>query len=188
ADSSAYLRDIRAEPQVWSDRSRLFVHAILRDLVELRVGSFLLFERLRELLVVLGEAEHFGEGCGGAIAGDLVMLDALRGGDDGRIAYVGLLGFLDDILAFGDQAAHRFTDYASHSLIVPLQDFLDSVALPHRLLQMLFERLLELRMLRFLSHLRERLDELIFSVIKVSELVYVQVLQVLHSGVPPLLC
>ena len=35
-------------------------------------------------------AEMLGEGADGAVAGDLVVLDALRGGDQGRVADVGI--------------------------------------------------------------------------------------------------
>ena len=64
--------------------------------------------RMRGFLV----AELLGEGADGAVAGDLVVLDALGCGDQGRVADVRVPARLDRLLALGDQPLHRLAGLA----------------------------------------------------------------------------
>src|SRR5205085_2148724 len=75
----------------------------------------------------VAEVEFAGERLRRAVGGDLVMLDALRGGDQrgvlrGRVA-VGL----DDLFALGDQPLHRLADLAGGALAHLAEDLLQPV-------------------------------------------------------------
>src|SRR4030095_12804175 len=60
-------------------------NGVQRDGGELFVGSRLFVQRLLEQLRDLGVAEVLGEGPGGAVGGNLVVLDALGGANEGGV-------------------------------------------------------------------------------------------------------
>src|SRR5262249_11169507 len=62
-----------------------------------------LLEDARDLIL----PELLGEGPDRAVAGDLVVLDALRGGDQGGVADLGVAAGVHRLVALGDQPLHR---------------------------------------------------------------------------------
>src|SRR5206468_4318059 len=82
------------------------VHHALGYIRELLIRLTLFVERLLQQVGVLREAERGGEGADGAVAGDLVVLHALRGGDHRGVESIAVLVLLEDLIAFGQQAFH----------------------------------------------------------------------------------
>src|SRR5688500_5453103 len=77
------------------------------ELGQLLVRRLLLVERAAEDLLVAAAAQQLGVGADGAVAGDLVVLDALGRGDQAGVADVRIGLRVDDLLAFLDQPGHR---------------------------------------------------------------------------------
>src|SRR5512140_3644867 len=82
------------------------VDAGFGDRGEELVGIAFLVERLLEKVCLLVVAEGARVGTDASVAGHLVVLDVLRGGDQPRVEDVGIGPFLDEALRFLDQPFH----------------------------------------------------------------------------------
>src|SRR5207237_6165932 len=90
---------------------RLLVHTGTKepaggDAREQLVGLSLLVERRVQQLLPAVVAELVSQRAGGAVAGDLVVLDALGGGDQRRVEGVRVALGADDVVALLDQPLH----------------------------------------------------------------------------------
>src|SRR5579864_5159842 len=155
----------------------------LGKLGELVVGLFLLLEGLLEHLHGLLGAEDLRVGADGAVGGNLVMLDTLRGGDQPGIDHVGIALRLDHLLAFLDQAFHAVAGLALRPLAERAEQPLQAGDVLAGLAEMLIERILETGVMSRLDHLRQRIDQLSLGVEEVAELFEVEIFQGLHLHV-----
>src|SRR5690606_26856635 len=138
---------LRSLPEAGRSRGllqRLLVDRTRRELVQLLVGGLLLGQGLAEQVRNLVIAESLGEGMQRAVAGDLVMLDLLRSYDEGAIEHLRILDLFHLLLGFLDQAFHGFTLLATAALVEELEDLFEPVNLPLGLLEVHFDRLLQL--------------------------------------------
>src|SRR5688572_23341295 len=67
---------------------RVNVHRALGDLRELAVGCLLFVQRLLQQLSSRGMSQPFSERASSAVAGDLVVLNALGSGNQRRVAHI----------------------------------------------------------------------------------------------------
>ena len=144
---------------------------------QLRVGFLFLVERFLKEFGEIVVAEASGEGAGGAVAGDSVMLDALRRADETGIANALFRIFIDQLRALFDQAFHGFACMPGEPFAKLLADLREPLDVPFGLLEVFFEADFELRIRRGFRHLRERFDELVFSAVEVFEFVKEEIFQ-----------
>jgi hypothetical protein len=147
------------------------VHCRFGEFGELRVGFLFLIERFLEEFSKIVVTEASREGAGGAVAGDFVMLDALRRADEAGIANALFRIFIDQLRALFDQAFHGFACVPGELFAKLLADLREPLDVPFGLLEVFFEAGFELWICRGLRHLRERFDELVFSAVEVFEFV-----------------
>ena len=131
-------------------------------------------------------AELPGEGAGAAVAGNLVVLNTLRGGDQSGIHDLGLGLFTHDFLAFLQQTFHGPAFFALGTDIQGLAHLLQSLHVSLGLFQVLLEALLKLGVGRSLRHLGQGFDNLVFRVVEVAQLLYEKVFKrIQFHGVAP---
>ena len=152
-------------------------HRRFGEFGELRVGFLFLIERFLEEIGEIVVTEASREGAGGAVAGDFVMLDALRRADEAGIANALFRIFIDQLRALFDQAFHGFACVPGELFAKLLADLREPLDVPFGLLEVFFEAGFELRICRGLRHLRERFDELVFSAVEVFEFVKEEIFQ-----------
>src|SRR3954471_12755196 len=121
---------------------RINVDDRLGEIRELLVRVPFLFQRPLQEISVLGEAEHVGVGAGAAIAGHLVMLNALRGGAQRGVENVGVGELLHDFVALLHQSFNSLALMTAQFLAEVLTDLFEPLLLLLGLLIMLLERLL----------------------------------------------
>src|SRR5215210_124885 len=156
---------------------RLLVHMGFGELRELLVGHlFFLESPLQERRMHL-LAEHLGVGADRAVAGDLVVLDPLRGGDEAGVDHLGIALHLDHLVAFLDQPLHPLARMPLGTVAQVLEDLLQAAHLLLRLPQMLLETLLEIGRRGPLGHLGKRVDQLRLGAVEIFELFEVEVFQ-----------
>src|SRR5206468_10803927 len=114
-----------------------------RDLREELVRARLLVERLVEQVSRLTEVELAGERARRAVGGDLVVLDALCGADQRRVADGGVAPAGDDLLPFRDQALHALARLGDRAADLGT-DLLEPANVVARLFQVVLERLPQL--------------------------------------------
>jgi hypothetical protein len=71
------------------------------------VGLLLLFQALMQELLIVAKTELARQCRGGAVGGDLVMLDLLGGGDQGGVAQIVALHHRQHLFGLEDQRPHR---------------------------------------------------------------------------------
>ena len=114
------------------------------------------------------------------------MLDALRGGDQGRIDDGARSFRLENFPALLDQALHCLAFLAGELPSQTLTGLVQSFDVPPRFIQMIGDRFLETGRRSLLGHLRQRLDELRFGAMEVLELIFEQLGESghFHGGIP----
>src|SRR5690606_30839814 len=123
------------------------------------------------------EAELGGPALQRAVAGDLVMLDRLRGGDQAGVEGRRVLELVHDLLAFGDDALDGVAGLAARRLADDVEHLLETFEMALGLLAMLLEGRFQLGGLRRALHLRQRLQNLPLRVIDVLKGFMEQVVQ-----------
>src|SRR2546421_294425 len=164
-------------------RRRFGVHGRFRDLRQELIRFLLFLERLLEQLRHALIPERLRQRPRGTVGGDFVMLNFLRGANDG-----GILGGLFKILfqqlfAFGDDAGHALASLAGF-LAELAEDFLKASDVLLRDRQVLLEGLPQLRRGALLDHLRQCFENLLFGIIEIFHFIGEQLLQRLHMQPP----
>jgi hypothetical protein len=147
------------------------IDALLRELRELLVRGRLFVEGLLQEVDRVVLAEMLREGARAAIAGDFIVLDALSGGDEGGILDIGIAGRADDLRAFLDQPLHRLARLGLGALAHDFEDPFQAGHVVLRLLQVLVKSSLQRGMMGCLRHFREGLDEALFRIVQILDLV-----------------
>jgi hypothetical protein len=75
---------------------------------------------------------------------DLVMLDALRGADDGRVAHAALIAVARVVVAFADQSLHARAGFGLRVLSQSRERLLEPRNVLPRFVEMLVERIDEI--------------------------------------------
>lgn len=83
---------------------RVLVHRTVGDPAKQRVGFLLFFQSLMQQTRNLRFADQLGPCAKGAVAGDFVVLGGLARGYQAGIKHLRVVNFLDDFLAFLDDA------------------------------------------------------------------------------------
>ncbi len=128
------------------------------------------------------QTELLGPGFQRAVAGDLVVLDRLGGGDEAGVERLGALEVLDDGLAFLDDAEDGVAGLAAGGFADQFEHLLQALDMTFGLFEMLLEAGLQLGRLGRLGHLGQRLDDLLFGVIDVLEGIEEQVVERLFGS------
>ena len=148
--------------------STLEVGDVLRDAGEFCVGFLFLFEGLLEQFGRFVVAHDIRPGAETAVGGDLVVFDFLGGGDEGGIEGSGALVFAEDLLAFTQDASHPFAFLPLGLLVEGMENLVEPLNLALGLVGMCGEGFAQLVGLSGLGQLGERLDQLLFGVVRVS--------------------
>jgi hypothetical protein len=122
-------------------------------------------------------AQHLGVGAEAAVGGDLVVLDLLRGHDEGRVLHGRIGVLLEDLLALFDQAGHAVALFPLRGVAKQLEDLLQTPDLALGLGPMLLECCLEVGIGRCFRHLGECFQDLTFGVVDVLQFVDEEVVQ-----------
>src|SRR5690606_19618405 len=113
-----------------------------------------------------------------AIGRHLIVLDALRRADQGRIESRAGLTLLHDGVALLDQALHALTGMTGDGDAEILADLLDPGEVPFRHLEVLLDGLLQFRAAGGLGKFRQSLDQLLLRAVKVFEVVLEYIFEV----------
>ena len=107
------------------------------------------------------------------VAGDFVVLDALRGADQREVGrgVVLLLAFVHHLLAFLDEPHHALAGLGARGGPENAEAFVEPLDLRLGLLQVHLEQALQLRGAGRLGHLRQRLEQLLFGMQDVAQLI-----------------
>src|SRR5258708_4990461 len=111
----------------------------LGQLRELFVSFFLFLEGLVQQSARFALAQQVRPSPHAAVSRDLVMLDALRGGDQRSIHNFALEILLHDFLALLDKAHHAGAFFAGRFLAEVVKDFLQAIHVAAGLLQVFLE-------------------------------------------------
>ena len=109
------------------------------------------------------------------------MFDSLGGPNECGIQHGIVAVFIDDLLAFLDEAFHCFADLAARFLAQPFENLFEPVDVPLGLFQVILKCPLQLRGGSFLGHFRQRLHQLVLGVVEVFQFIDVQVFQRIHT-------
>src|SRR5580658_8846923 len=108
--SSRRSRAAKGRPvYFWRILSRGPIGAAFRDRGQFVVGRFFLSKVLLQHLRAVVATENLGPRDQRSIAGHLVVLDRLRGGDESRVQNVLVVNFAGDFFSFLDDAVDRRT-------------------------------------------------------------------------------
>ena len=132
---------------------------------ELLIGLFFLAERPLKQRCALFVAEHFGVGPGGAIAGNLVMLNSLSSRNQSSILYFWVRLLFDHFGTLGDKSFHASAFGSSRGLFVLAQYLFDASGVLFGLFEMLLKTGGQLLIFGDFGHLGQRSDELFFSAV-----------------------
>ena len=108
------------------------------------------------------------------------MLDRLSGTDEAGVAHFRRLGFLHQLLGLLDEPLDGVALLALGLAADDLEDLLEPLDLPLRLLEVLFKRAAKLLRLRFLGHLGKRLDDRVLGEVHVLQCLLEHFVQALH--------
>ncbi|SCM77066.1 hypothetical protein KL86PLE_40871 [uncultured Pleomorphomonas sp.] len=139
------------------------------DLRQAGIGGLFLGEGLLQELGRLLLADQFGPAAHGAVAGDLVVLDRLGGGDQAGVDGLRAGKFLEHFLAFLDDALDGRTGLAACRLADQFEHLLQALDLHLGLLTMFLEGGPQLGRLGATRHFRQCLQDLALGVIDVLE-------------------
>src|SRR5688500_17078942 len=174
-----------AQVPISASDHRLEVDCSLRDPGQQPVRLSFFLQTLLEQIGGAVVPELLGVCPGHAVAGHLVVLDSLRGGDDAGMEDVGLGVLLEERSALLDQPRHPLALVASGTELRPGEDLFEPRYLPLRRRQVVAERFLEILVVGGLDHLGERLDELLLGAVEILELVDVELGQRIEVHGPP---
>src|SRR5690606_32806226 len=123
-----------------------------------------------------------------AVAGDLIMLDGLRGGDEAGIEGIGALRLVHDLLALGDDAFDGLARHAGNAFVHQLEHLFKTLDVVLGLLFVLLERLSQLGRVRLLGHFRQRFEDGLLSGVHVLEEVCEELVERIHRHWETLSC
>ena len=109
------------------------------------IGPFFFSQRLAEKVFYVLTAQNASPGRGAAVTGDLVMLDLLRSHDDRRIQGFRSAFVFHHFLGFIENAGHAFALGAFGGFTEHLKDLFEAVDMSFGLLQVLRDRIFQLR-------------------------------------------
>ena len=132
---------------------------------ELLIGLFFLAERPLKQRRALFVTEHFGISPGGAIAGNLVMLNSLSSRNQSSILYFWVRLLFDHFGTLGDESFHASAFGTSRGLFVLAQYLFDASGVLFGLFEMLLKTGRQLLIFGGFGHLGQRSDELFFSAV-----------------------
>ena len=112
-----------------------------------------------------------------AVAGDLVVLHGLAGGDEAGVERVVALELVHDLLGFVDDSDDRVAGLAAGGAAHRFEDLVQSLDLAFGLVPVCLKRLLELGSRRFLRHLRQGPKNLLLGEIDVLQRLGEQLLE-----------
>ena len=118
-----------------------------------------------------------------AVRGDLVVLDAPRGTDEGGVLGDRVATLPHQLLAFGDETLHGLALLGRHRNAELSERLVDPRQVPARLLEVVLERVAELVTVRRLRHLRQRQDQLLLCAVQILELLVQDVLERMETHV-----
>ncbi len=153
-----------------------------RDLLEKRLGGlgqkpvrgFFFTKRFQQEVGDLAFADQTGNGPRASVSTDFVVLDFLRGGDEGQVrdGFVFLLALGDHFLTFFDETGHGFTWFRGGLFAHQLEGTGQPLDVLLSLREVLLETFPKTLMMRRFRHLRQCLDKLFLSVEQVLELLH----------------
>ena len=152
------------------------------DLRQGMVGMAFLLEGLVEQVGSFIIAERVGEGFRHSIRGDLLVLHAVRGGDEDGVAHVTGCRAGQMLFRLLDEPAHRFTFLTGRVDVQVSADPLKTLAMFARFFEMLRKGVLQVLVGGVGYHLRQCGDELRFRAVKVAQLVLIQLLEIVDHG------
>ena len=141
------------------------------------IGFLFLLEGLLDEFGDVVVAEVLGDGAGGAIAGDLIMLYALGGADEAGIADWILGVFADELGALLDEAFHGLAFVAGEFFVEDSGDLLETLDVAFGLFEVFLKAGFEILVCGGFRHFREGLDQLVFGAVEVFEFVKKEVFQ-----------
>ena len=139
------------------------------ELREFAIGLGFFVERLLEEGDHLFFAQELGVSAHGAVAGDFVVFDFLRGADEGGVANRRRGVFFDLFFAFGDEALHRLTRFALGRRIEEFHGAFEAGDVFVGLIEMLLEAGFQGFVGGGLRHFGEGLGELRFGVVEIAK-------------------
>ena len=160
-----------------SRAGRDHIHGRLSDLGQFVVGRVLFFQRLLQHLGDLFVAELLRKGPDGTIAGNLVVFDALGGGDEGRVLDVGFTVRVDRLIPLGDESLHGLAGFTLGRKPQRLKDLFQPGDVLFGLPKVVFEGRPEPVIRRRLGHLGQGLCQPLLRIVKVVELGHEEIIQ-----------
>ena len=121
--------------------------------------------------------QQMGKGPQAAIAGHLVVLNALGRSNECRVDHGGVAGLVDHFLAFGHKTFHCLALLAFGADVECGEDRGESFDLRVGHGEVIGKRGLQLRCRGLLGHLRQGLEQLVLGVVQVLQFLDIQVVQ-----------
>src|SRR3712207_3313637 len=151
---SGYISLRRRRIKTKSLRS-LRVDLAFGDPVELLIGRLFLIQDLVQDAGAIVAAELLGPSHESAVAGDLVMLHGLSGGQKSSVENLRIGDLARDFLSLVDDAVDGRAGHALRIVAMHAEDLLDHLNLLLGFSEMSLERLLQLRVGDLFDHLRQ---------------------------------
>lgn len=139
-----------------------------------------LVERLLQECFGVAVAERARVGAGATVAGDLVMLNPLRGADERRVEHVAALRFGDAAPPLFDKAPYARAGVTAGADVELTEEQLEPLSLNTGLLEVVFERSPQIGRSRPCGHPWQLLQHLLLGVVQILELSDVQIAQRHH--------
>ena len=112
-----------------------------------------------------------------AVAGDLVVLDSLRGGDQGGVHDLRIVDVAGDLFGFLDDAVDRRAIDGLGLDVMQLEHLLEPLDVALGFLQVLLEALLQCGVACLADHLRQCLGDLLLGIIDVAQRVHEEIVE-----------
>lgn len=148
-----------------------------RNLGKLAVGRLLFLDVVGQDIGTVGTAKLLGPGDQGAVTGYLVVLDRLRGCDQGGVENVLVVDVAADFIGFLENAVDSRTVDRLGLHAMQFEHLLDPLDMAFGLAEVLLQAGFQLRIGSLVDHLRQRLLDLFFGVIDVAKRVDEEVVQ-----------
>src|SRR6185312_2598694 len=143
------------------------------------VGLLLLLQGLIQQPDRLFHTEPGSPSLQSSVAGDFVMLDRLRRGEQTGVERLAPPVFGHDLLALIENAFNRVAGLSSRRHVEQPENLLQTINLTFSLIMMLFKSGAQLVGVGGLRHLRQRLQNLLFSEVDVLERIEEEIVEVL---------